>query len=266
MEFETTAADGVRISGSRLAGEGCLAFLLAHGLFAHRRIPALLELAEMLNRFGPVWTIDLRGHGTSGGRCTLGDAEAMDVAAVTAAIRAETTLPLVSIGFSMGAAAVIRSAALLEPVDASVPVSGPAEWKDGGQRGRGARRTELIWRLPGGLAAARALTGVHLSRAIPSRDAPVAVVGQIAPAPVLIVHGTADPFFPPEEAEDLFIHARDPKDLWIIPSGGHAEGLFSEGPLVDPELVACFASELVRRLERLMARSGTRPPGEQKAS
>jgi len=30
-----------------------------------------------------VWTIDLRGHGTSGGRCTLGDAEALDVAAAT---------------------------------------------------------------------------------------------------------------------------------------------------------------------------------------
>jgi len=53
-EFETTAADGVRISGSRLAGEGRLAFLLVHGLFAHRRIPALLELAEALNLFGTV--------------------------------------------------------------------------------------------------------------------------------------------------------------------------------------------------------------------
>ncbi|HWD73039.1 MAG TPA: alpha/beta fold hydrolase [Actinomycetota bacterium] len=252
-EFETKAADGVRIVGSRLAGEGRLAFLVVHGLFAHRRIPALLELAEALNRVGPVWTMDLRGHGTSGGFCTLGHAEALDVAAVTSVMRAETSLPIVAIGFSMGAAAVIRSAALLEPVDACIAISGPADWKDAGQRGRGARRTELIWRVPGGLAAARALTGVRLSGYMPDRDSPVEVVGQIAPAPVLLVHGGADPFFPPEEAEHLYEQAGEPKDLWVIPRGGHAEGLFSTGPLVLPQVVDSFAGELLRRLDGLLA-------------
>ncbi len=255
-EFETTTADGVRISGSRLAGEGRLAFLLVHGLFAHRRIPALLELAEAFNRIGPVWTMDLRGHGRSGGFCTLGHAEALDVAAVTAVMRAETPLPIVAIGFSMGAAAVIRSAALLEPLDACIAISGPAEWKDVGQRGRGARRTELIWRVPGGLAAARALTGVRLSGSVPDRDSPVEVVGQIAPAPILLVHGSGDPFFPPEEAEHLYEQAGEPKGLWIIPGGGHAEGLFSMGPLVIPEIVDSFAGELLRRLDRLVADRG----------
>src|SRR5262249_37906574 len=156
---------------------------------------------------------------------------ALDVAAVTAVVRAETALPVVVIGFSMGAAAVIRSAALLEPVDACVAVSGPAQWADDGQRGRGARRTSLIWRIPGGLAAARVLTGVRLSGYIPDRESPLEVVGQIAPVPILIVHGSADPFFPPEEAEHLYKQAGEPKDLWIMPGGGHAEGLFSLGPL-----------------------------------
>jgi alpha-beta hydrolase superfamily lysophospholipase len=233
-----------------------LAFLLVHGLFAHRRIPALLQLAESLNRFGPVWTMDLRGHGTSGGYCTLGHAEALDVAAVTEAMRTETTLPIVAIGFSMGAAAVIRSAALLEPVNASIAISGPADWRDAGQRGRGARRTALIWRVPGGVAAARALTGVRLSGQLPDRDSPMEVVGRIAPVPILIVHGSADPFFPPEEAEDLYDQAGEPKDLWIIPGGGHAEGLFSMGRSVLPQVVDTFATELLWRLDRLMAERG----------
>ena len=231
-----------------------MAFLLVHGLFAHRRIPALLELAEVLNRFGPVWTIDLRGHGTSGGYCTLGHAEALDVAAVTASIRAETPLPVVTIGFSMGGAAVIRAAALLEPADAVVPVSAPADWRDAGQRGRGARRTALIWRVPGGVAAARALTGVRLSPGMPSQDSPVEVIGRIAPTPVLIVHGTNDPFFPPEEAAELYDHAGEPKDLWIIPGGGHAEGLFSLGPAVAADKVDSFAGAVLGRLDSLMAK------------
>lgn len=246
------AADGVRINGSRLAGEGRRGFLVVHGLFAHRRIPALLGLAESLNRAGPVWTIDLRGHGTSGGFCTLGDDEALDVAAATAAIRAESGGALVAIGFSMGAAAVVRSAAMLAPVDAIVSISGPASWEDGGHRGWGTRRTRLVWRVPGGLAAARAVTGVRLSHHIPSRDSPLAVVSRVAPAPVLVVHGTADPFFPPEEAEALYNGAGNPKGLWILPDGGHAESLFSEGLTVIPGVVDAFTDELLSRLDDLM--------------
>jgi hypothetical protein len=141
-------------------------------------------------------------------------------------------------------------------VDAAIAISGPADWRDAGQRGRGARRTALIWRVPGGLAAARALTGVRLSGQVPNRDSPVEVVAQISPAPILIVHGSADPFFPPEEAEDLYDKAGDPKDLWIIPGGGHAEGLFSLGPSVVPEIVDAFSVELLRRVDRLMAVGG----------
>jgi fermentation-respiration switch protein FrsA (DUF1100 family) len=78
-------------------------------------------------------------------------------------------------------------------------------------------------------------------------------VGQIAPAPILLVHGSADPFFPPEEAEHLYQHAGEPKGLWVIPGGGHAEGLFSTGPLVLPGIVDAFAGELLRRLDGLLA-------------
>ena len=215
----------------------------------------MLELAESLTRFGPVWTMDLRGHGTSGGWCTLGDAESLDVGAVTALVRRETSLPVVAIGFSMGAAAVVRSAALVEPVDAAVPVSGPAEWhvRPGcARRGRGSRRTALVWRLPGGTAAAGALTGVRIARQIPTGESPASVIGRIAPAPVLVVHGTKDPFFPVEEARDLYERAGEPKALWVIPGGGHAEGLFTEpGRPVARGAVDGFAEELVGRLAAL---------------
>ena len=159
------------------------------------------------------------------------------------------------VGFSMGAAAVVRSAALVEPVDAAVPVSGPAEWhvRPGcARRGRGSRRTALVWRLPGGTAAAGALTGVRIARQIPTGESPASVIGRIAPAPVLVVHGTKDPFFPVEEARDLYERAGEPKALWVIPGGGHAEGLFTEpGRPVARGAVDGFAEELVGRLAAL---------------
>lgn len=253
-DFDVLAGDGVRIAGTRLAASGtdvAAAFVLVHGLFAHRRLPSLLELAESLTRFGPVWTIDLRGHGTSGGVCTLGDDEALDVGAVTARVRQETPLPVVTIGLSMGAAAVVRAAALVERPDAVVAISGPAEWR--GQRGFGAWKTSLTWRVPGGPRAMQRLTGFRLAGTEPSGPSPAAVVGLLAPIPVLVVHGTHDPFFPPIEAVDLYQRAGEPKDLWIIPGGGHAESLFSvPGRPVQRNVVDDFADELAQRVAALM--------------
>src|SRR5207237_962442 len=116
------------------------------------------------------------------------------------------------------------------------------------RRGRGSRRTALVWRLPGGTAAAGALTGVRIARQIPTGESPASVIGRIAPAPVLVVHGTKDPFFPVEEARDLYERAGEPKALWVISGGGHAEGLFTEpGRPVAPGPVDGFAEEPLGR-------------------
>lgn len=254
MDFVVGTSDGVAIAGTRLAADCATpvaAQVLVHGLFAHRRVPSLLELAESLTRFGPVWTIDLRGHGTSGGTCTLGEAEILDVAAVTALVRQETVLPVVTIGLSLGAATVVRAAALLDRPDAVVAISGPAEWR--GRRGFGAWKTSLTWRLPGAPQAMQRLTGFRLAGTEPGGPSPVAVVDAIAPTPVLVVHGTRDPFFPPGEAMDLHRRAGFPKDLWIIDGGGHAESLFCvPGRPVVRQTVDTFADGLHGRLAALM--------------
>ncbi|MGH9194250.1 MAG: alpha/beta hydrolase, partial [Acidimicrobiia bacterium] len=239
--FETRSADGVRIAGAHLMARGSggpdsrdygYAFVVVHGLFSNHRAHGMLEFAESLTRFGPVWTIDLRGHGFSGGECTLGNLEAHDVAGVTRGIREITDLPIVLVGFSMGGAAVIRSAALLEPVSAVVAISPPAKW--GGQRRWAATRTRAAWRVPGGRMVLRLMTGVRLARRVQRHESPRSVVGKISPAPLLIVYGDSDHFFPQIEAEMLLNEASEPKELWMIEGGDHAEGLFYDaGERVD---------------------------------
>lgn len=250
--FDVTALDGVRIAGSRLEGEGDGAFLVVHGLLAHHRAPGFKEFAESLRRFGPVFAIDLRGHGGSSGVCTFGVREALDVAGAVRRIRRESGLPLVVVGFSMGAAAAVRAAAVYEPADAVVAVSCPARWRGG--RRWAALRTSLAWKAPGGTALVRLITGVRLNREWEDGESPASVVCKIAPSPVLIVHGTADSFFPPTEAEELFAEAGERKALWIVEGGGHAEGLFMKpGAPVEGESVDSFVGEIVGRVRTLFA-------------
>jgi fermentation-respiration switch protein FrsA (DUF1100 family) len=39
--------------------------------------------------------------------------------------------------------------------------------------------------------------------------------------PILLLHGTADTIIPPEDSQLLYSLASGPKDLWLIPQGGH---------------------------------------------
>jgi hypothetical protein len=50
--------------------------------------------------------------------------------------------------------------------------------------------------------------------------------------PLLIVHGDKDRYFPPEHARQLYMAAREPKELWLLPGMGHAESACSQD-LVD---------------------------------
>jgi fermentation-respiration switch protein FrsA (DUF1100 family) len=61
---------------------------------------------------------------------------------------------------------------------------------------------------------------------------PAEAAAKISPVPLLIVHGDKDHYFPPEHARQLYMAAREPKELWLIPGMGHAEAACAQG-LVD---------------------------------
>jgi pimeloyl-ACP methyl ester carboxylesterase len=52
---------------------------------------------------------------------------------------------------------------------------------------------------------------------------PAAAAARIAPVPLLIVHGDADIYFPPDHGQQLYDAASEPKELWLLPGFGHAE-------------------------------------------
>jgi pimeloyl-ACP methyl ester carboxylesterase len=202
--------DGVRIAAQlhRVTrsdgGEVPVGLVVAHGFSAHtarennRRIVA--RLAQRL----PVVAFDFRGHGRSSGVCTLGDREIWDV---DAAVRWARTLGwhrVVTVGFSMGAAVVVRHAGLVGGVAGAVAVSGPAFWNY--------RGTSVMRRLHFGVENRLGRLVVRHwmgTRVIdppwpqPWPASPEEAAAAIAPTPFLVVHGHSDGFFPLEHPRAL---------------------------------------------------------------
>jgi uncharacterized protein len=62
-----------------------------------------------------------------------------------------------------------------------------------------------------------------LSWLVSDRYSPAKAVADISPIPLLIIQGDHDPIVPVEHGRRLFDLAREPKELWIVPEGGHIQ-------------------------------------------
>jgi pimeloyl-ACP methyl ester carboxylesterase len=212
--------------------------VLAHGFTCTWRRPATRRTVAALTPHAGVVSFDFRGHGSSGGASTVGDREVLDVAAAVDWARSLGYARVATLGFSMGAAVVIRHAALFGGVAAVAAISGPSRWYYRGTRPM--RRAHWVIERRLGRLVGRVALGTRVAAGgwDPVPEAPHEVVGRISPAPLLIVHGDADPYFPLEHAEKLHAAAVEPKELWVEAGYGHAETAAS------PELLNRIAAWL----------------------
>lgn len=225
IPVHTTTADGVRLHGiHRTDPENpqVTALIHVHGFTHHVDYSATRRVGAALAAHADVAAFDLRGHGRSGGRNTVGDRELLDVDAAVAWARARGYARVATVGFSLGAAVALRQAAAgAHRPDAVVAVSGPARWYS--RESAPMRRVHWVLEQPHGRAVAR-LLGVRLdrpwSRVPPS---PVEVVADIAPVPLLLVHFAGDPYFSAAHPDALAAAAGGHAQRWTEPGRGHGE-------------------------------------------
>lgn len=200
-----------------------LVFVIAHGFTGDVDRPHVRRVARVLRGYGAVVTFSFRGHGRSGGRSTVGDKEVLDLDAAVEWARDLGHARVVTVGFSMGGSVVLRHAALHGGTDAVVSVSAPARWY---YRGTAPMRRLhwLVTRPEGRLVGRYGLrTRIHHRDWDPVPLSPVQAVPEIAPTPLLIVHGDRDGYFPLDHPRMLAEAAGEHGDLWVEPGMGHAE-------------------------------------------
>ncbi|WP_327176572.1 alpha/beta hydrolase [Streptomyces sp. NBC_01335] len=228
------------------------AIVVAHGFTGSLDRPAVRRAARVFLQRAAVVTFSFRGHGKSGGKSTVGDREVLDLAAAVAWARSLGHRRIVTVGFSMGGSVVLRQAALYTKesvgnegavrgvaksagpahVDAVISVSSPARWYYRGTASM--RRLHWVVTRPTGRLVGRYGLGtrIHDRDWDPVPLSPVAAVPLIAPAPLLVVHGDRDPYFPLDHPRMLAgAAAEGAAELWLERGMGHAENAADEALL-----------------------------------
>jgi alpha-beta hydrolase superfamily lysophospholipase len=226
-------SDHVRLVSRRWPARGTRrgTVVLAHGFAAGVGEARVVALATALSDAGlDVVGYDARGHGGSDGASTLGDREALDVAAAVRSAGAGARV--VVVGASMGAIAALRYAASVPGTLAGVvSVSCPARWR----LPRNARGvlSALMTKTPLGRWASRRYVGVRIARS-GAREAPPCELVASLGVPLAVVHGRCDPFIDVADAELLYEAALEPRHLEVVEGLGHA----FDGPAAGPVLAA----------------------------
>ena len=190
--------------------------LLVHSIRSNR--VEMLSRARFLNEQGyGTLLIDLQAHGeTPGDRITFGARESEDVEAAVAYLR--NSFPgerLGAIGVSLGAAAIVLAKPPLR-LDAVVLESLHPTIREAVEN-----RLRLHLGQFGPILAPLLLSQILLRLNIsPEELDPINRIGDLN-APLLLISGTDDRHTTVAETQRLFDAARQPKELWIVPGGGH---------------------------------------------
>jgi fermentation-respiration switch protein FrsA (DUF1100 family) len=244
-----SAVDGIPLRGWYLPARGERAVILLHGLDGERwdRHPALPDKARRYVQAGfDVLTFDLRAHGESGGeRVGLGWLERRDVQGATTFLE-QRGIPPRAIGVhghSYGAATALLSAAAIPDIGAVIADSAfAAQLPLLDQEIH--RKTGLPALFTPGIAGFAGLFyGLDLEAM-----APVLAVPQVAPRPILFIHGEADSRIPAENSRLLLAASRNPKDsLWLVPGAEHVEAFTTQPDEYTARMLGFFDQHLVTR-------------------
>lgn len=201
--------------------------IFVHGYSGNRG--NLLSQAAMLVEQGyGALLLDLRNHGDSeGDLTTMGLLEIYDVQAALDFVLAQPGVNpdrIGLVGHSMGGATVIRAAARLPEIDAVVAESSFTSLEENVVEG-----VRMIAKLPAFPFAPLVVwfgeleAGLNIDEVRPIDD-----VDEIAPRPILFIHGEKDHLVSVENSYKLYEAAAEPKELYVIPGANHIDPLLFE--------------------------------------
>lgn len=215
--------DGLRLGGWFVSG---VAPVRGTVVFCHGHAGSLdpdLQYVPAFHRHGyNVLQFDFRAHGRSEGqRVSMGYYERLDLLGAVDFLLGRGIDRVGVLGFSLGGAVAITTAAKCPAIAAVVSDGGFARIRPTLQIGIQARGVPA-WLARQLAPVVMRLAGWRLG-CDPSAADPLRWIGQISPRPLLLIHGGQDLYVPRPEIEALYAAAGNPKDLWIVPEAEHRQ-------------------------------------------
>ena len=205
------------------AEDGDEVIIMVHGAEQHRADPGIemMDIACGLVEHGyNVLMFDLRGHGESDGdRMSAGYYETRDLGGAVDYVVGLGFEDIGVLGFSMGGATAIMTAAECDDIDVVVSDSAYADLNDMIEPQFAQRTSFPAFFLRPLLFMVKMMYGIDFTAI-----KPVEVVAEIAPRPILFIQGELDDTVPPEHASSLLAASNNPlNQLWLLPDVGHVE-------------------------------------------
>ena len=215
--------------------------IVVHGIDANRL--AMVGRAKFYHRLGyAVFLFDLPAHGESDGdHVSFGPHEAASISGALDWVRAHSKNPRVAVdGVSLGGAAVVLrtantgfDAVILEAVFPDI------------HRALLNRLTDRFGIIGYALEPAFLAQIILRLNESPGSLSPTNRIATIK-APVLVIGGEVDHLTKKNETRELFDHAKQPKQLWIVPKCGHDDFL-AKMPREFEEIVGGFLGKYLHR-------------------
>jgi fermentation-respiration switch protein FrsA (DUF1100 family) len=236
-------ADNIILEGRFFPGDRKSLVILASGYGDTQ--DQMLSIGEFLHQAGfSVLTYNSRARAPSGGEyVTLGVWEQGDLLSVVdyAAGRNDVDSSRIGVlGISMGASVAILSAAKDKRIGAVVDDSGFSDAPSVVAAG-----FEHFIHLPAFPFAPLTVAIADYRAGIDVNSVqPMAVISQISPRPLLIIHDTGDLVVPTDNSRRNFAAAREPKELWLVQAAGHARAHTVAKPEYEKRVTAFFNSAI----------------------
>ena len=216
------SSTGINLVGRWFRGTNRSTIVLANGYGDTQ--DQMLSIADFLHRAGfNVLTYNMRSRAGSGGEyVTLGVYEQNDLISALDYLCTRSDVDpqrIGALGVSMGGAVVILAAARDKRIKAVVDDCGFSDAPS-----VIAASFEHFIHLPS-FPFAPVTIWIADQRAGIDVDSvrPMDVIARISPRPVFIIHGLDDFTVPVENSKQNFAHAREPKQLWLVPGAKHGK-------------------------------------------
>lgn len=223
-EIKVKTEDGIKIAFNELNRGKDKVIIICHGISQYKNSPIFTRMAREFEDDYDIINMDLRGHGQSGGRCTLTALEVYDLKAVVDYAR-KNHKKVGVIGFSLGAATAILETANYKNIDSLILISPFTKISEVNFR---------FWKKPAIHSMKTHLNDrklkVKMGNVFLPKQDPLEVIDKISPIPVLFLHGAEDWVIDTSHSQRLYEKAKEPKKLIIFENVAHAECLYEKFP------------------------------------